>query len=127
MSKNVDKTEAPRVLPDLTPKAIRWAKLPHNLAVAIEGDFLLVRMPVSAAAMEAAQPSKSGALCMVAGGASAWHKIDEAITDSGLPSGARLNISFGIPNPLHDKEAAKKRRLLAQMKAAGITAADLAA
>jgi len=62
---------------------------------------------------------------MVAGGASAWHKLDDTGLD--LPAGARLNLSFGIPNPLHDKEAAKRRKAIAQMKALGITAADLAA
>jgi len=124
MSKTADKTE-PRVLPDLTPKAPRWAKLAGNVQVTRDGDFLVVRLPVDAKALESAQPSKSGALCMVAGGASAWHKLDETGLD--LPAGARLNLSFGIPNPLHDKEAAKRRKLLAQMKAMGLTAADLAA
>ena len=124
MSKT-DKTDAPRILPDLSPKATRWAKLAGNVQVTRDGDFLVVRLPVDAKALEAAQPSKSGALCMVAGGASAWHKLDETGLD--LPAGARLNLSFGVPNPLHDKEAAKRKRAIAQMKALGITAADLAA
>jgi hypothetical protein len=126
MNKNgkTDAATGARILPDLTQPAtpVVWHALADGMSMRVEGDFALLRFPITPSAIEAARPSKSGALCMVAGG-NRWHKADKI---PGMPEGAKLNASLGVPNPAHDKAAAKRATLLAQLKAAGITAADLA-
>jgi len=114
------KIEGPRVLPDLSkmPGVGAFAALADSVEARVDGDWLLVRLPISEAALASAKPSKTGALRIVAGAGNRWHKIDEAI--SVLPAGSRLNITFGVPNPAHDKEAAARKRLEQQAAKMGL-------
>ena len=115
----------PRILPDLAAaaKSAPWHTVTNGVVGRIEGDELVLRVALGPSAIATAKPSKSGALCMVAGGAP-WLKLEDI---AGAPEGAKMQISVGVPNPAHDKAAAKKAQALKAALAAGWTPADLAA
>jgi len=85
--------------------------LGDGIEARIQGDTLTITCSVSQLAISRAQPTKSGALCMVAGAPMKWRKADS------LLDGLRINVAVGVPNPAHDKDAAKLAKALKDLEA----------
>ena len=109
MSKKAE--QAPVVHAVAAAMALAPTSIGNNTVVSIRDNRLLIEIDVSEAARAKAAPSKSGALCMIGGG-SQWHKL--------LGGALSFNVSVGQPNSAHDKEAAKRARLLRELKALGV-------
>ena len=93
-------------------------KVSNGVTAQMDGDYLVIRIDVSADALARAKPSKSGALCIFA--STQWRAL------KALGGNLRINVSAGIPNPAHDRTALEIERKMADPKFAATMRAYLA-